>query len=147
MPIKRISPPNGPDKAMKKLQGDIVGKIIKTLAYIGETCVKYAREKGSYQDQTGNLRSSIGYAILVDGKKVSVAGFEEVKTGNMGIETGIYFLNELAKQFNRGIVLIVVAGMDYAAAVESRGYDVLTGSELTAKKMVPVLLNKLGFAA
>ena len=34
----------------------------------------------------------------------------------------------MALDYPKGMVLIGVAGMGYAAAVESRGYDVITGS-------------------
>ena len=49
---------------------DIVELLIKQLSYIGEECIRIARESGSYNDITGNLRSSIGYVILYDGKPV-----------------------------------------------------------------------------
>ena len=38
-------------------------RIYKLLQRAGEEFVKIARKKKSYQDQTGNLRSSIGYVI------------------------------------------------------------------------------------
>ena len=37
---------------------------VTTLQYIGERCVAEARENGSYQDRTGNLRNSVGYVIV-----------------------------------------------------------------------------------
>lgn len=52
--------------------------VINALAYIGETAVKTAREQGKYNDITGNLRSSIGYVILKDGKPVIGGNFEAV---------------------------------------------------------------------
>ena len=47
---------------------DIVALLVKQLSFIGEECIRIARESGSYNDITGNLRSSIGYVVLVDGK-------------------------------------------------------------------------------
>ena len=44
-----------------------------------------------------------------------------------------------------GIVLIVVAGMDYAAYVEAKGLNVLDTSEIMAKKLVRRTLKRLGF--
>jgi len=41
------------------------------------------------------------------------------------------------------LVLIVIAGMKYAAYVEAMNYDVLTSSELYARKRVPELIEKL----
>ena len=49
---------------------DIVALLVKQLSFIGEECIRIARESGSYNDITGNLRSSIGYVVLVDGKPV-----------------------------------------------------------------------------
>ena len=34
---------------------------IKRLQYLGEICLNEAQMNGNYQDQTGNLRSSIGW--------------------------------------------------------------------------------------
>ena len=45
-------------------------KIVRILRIVGEKCINEAREHGSYQDQTGNLRSSIGYVVLQDGKPI-----------------------------------------------------------------------------
>lgn len=42
-------------------------KILLFLQAGGERFVKYARENGSYEDRTGNLRSSIGYIIVKNG--------------------------------------------------------------------------------
>lgn len=49
-----------------------------------------------------------------------------------GAEKGRQFVDEMATQFPTGLVIIGVAGMDYAAAVESRGYDVITSGSLKA---------------
>lgn len=43
---------------------------IKRLQYLGEICLNEARMNGNYQYQTGNLRSSIGYTVFVDGVAV-----------------------------------------------------------------------------
>ncbi|MBR7002060.1 MAG: hypothetical protein IKI11_05325, partial [Neisseriaceae bacterium] len=45
-----------------------------------------------------------------------------------GQATGRNLANEIAGKFNDCIVAVVVCGAEYAAAVESKGYDVLTGS-------------------
>ena len=44
---------------------------VKVLQYIGEQCVKLAREKGTYNDITGNLRNSIGYVLVKNGSIIS----------------------------------------------------------------------------
>lgn len=117
-------------------------KVILLLERIGKKCVNEARTNGDYLDQTGNLRSSIGYAIVEDGKIVSISDFNVVKQGSHGKKEGSDFAKEIAKEYAKGIVLIVVAGMNYAAYVETRR-NVLTSSELLAKREVPRLLAKL----
>lgn len=118
--------------------------VIRTLAYCGELCLNVARSTNSYKDQTGNLRSSIGYVVAVDGRIVSQSSFETVKEGGQGSKQGAAFAKQLVRRFPKGICLIVVAGMEYAAHVKNRGYDVLDSSELTADRIVPYMLKQLG---
>ncbi|MEZ2446123.1 hypothetical protein AB6805_30620 [Chitinophaga sp. RCC_12] len=126
--------------------------IISRLQYIGEAFVKNARQKADFTDRTGNLRNSIGYVILKNGvqlyenfrRSASVevtvtagqnrGGKRRTKGSTDGVQIGKDFAEETSKKFTNGYVLIVVAGMDYAAAVESKGYDVITASSITAKR-------------
>ncbi len=121
--------------------------VIQRLRYLGEQCINIGRERGSYIDQTGNLRSSIGYLVLKDGKLIDSGGFEQIKgkvdSEIKGSDVGKEFAEKLASNYSEGFVLIVVAGMDYAAAVEAKGYDVLTSSEEFAKSEIPKILEKL----
>lgn len=119
--------------------------VIRTLTYCGELCLNVARSTNSYKDQTGNLRSSIGYVVAVDGRIVNQSDFETVKKGGDGSKQGAAFAKQLVRRFPKGICLIVVAGMDYAVHVKNRGYDVLDSSELTADRIVPYMLKQLGF--
>ncbi|MDI9605574.1 MAG: hypothetical protein QM305_09710 [Bacteroidota bacterium] len=50
--------------------------ILKKLFTIGEKCVNYARSNHAYLDDTGNLTSSIGYAVYRDGKRIGVSASE-----------------------------------------------------------------------
>ena len=119
--------------------------LINTLCYVGEQCIKEARDNGGYNDQTGNLRSSIGYVVLCDGQVVDQKQVKKQKKGNEGISEGAKFLLECAeKAQKKGIVLIVVAGMNYAEYVETR-YNVLSSAELKAGPLVQRLLKRLGF--
>ncbi|WP_078063400.1 hypothetical protein [Bacteroides ihuae] len=104
--------------------------IILLLKATGEKFVKYARELHTYEDQTGNLRSSIGYIIVHDGEmlledfKESDKGTEKAK----GVSTARQLVENIALTYSQGMILIGVAGMQYAAAVEAKGYDVVTGA-------------------
>ena len=120
---------------------------IRALAYLGEQCVSLARDRApelSWIDQTGNLRSSIGYIITHKGSIIQYSDFKQVKQGSEGTKTGKDFATEIAKQFSGDYVLVVVAGMNYAEYVEARdNKDVLSTPELFAKKELPKMLEKL----
>lgn len=117
--------------------------IIRTFQYIAEVLVREARMKGDYIDQTGNLRSSIGAIILLDGQVVSRSGFEVVKGGSSGANDGLTYAQEIAAAYPRGIALVVVAGKDYAAHVAARGRDVLSSAVLKAEDIVPRMMRQL----
>ena len=146
MPIKKTSP-NGQAEAF--IEGIVKRKIqslIDALIYVGLECVREARLNRRYKDQTGNLRSSIGYCVLYNGRVMKKSNFEAVKsTAKEGSTAGSKFLKSLISENYRGIVLIVVAGMNYAKYVEAMGLNVLDSSEHLAKKLVPQILRDLGF--
>lgn len=102
------------------------------LSFVGIRSVEWAKVNGAYMDQTGNLRSSIGYAVIHNGQTVV---FESEGTPLGKLEAG-EVIQKLAGQYNTGMVLVVVAGMEYAAAVESKGYDVITGSTFEAELLL-----------
>lgn len=120
-------------------------RIIYNLSYVGEQCLTEARSTNSYKDQTGNLRSSIGYIIVKDGKVIRQSDFAVVRKGSEGKSEGEKFARSLASKFPDGIVLIVVAGMNYASCVSAKGYNVLDSAELLADRLVPSILKQLGF--
>ena len=120
---------------------------VTTLQYIGERCVAQARENGSYQDRTGNLRNSIGYVVVAHGSIIS-QNFAERVNGKVasevnGMQEGIKVAEQLAASVGRGYARIVVAGMHYALYVESRNYDVLDSAERLAEQIVPDMLRQL----
>lgn len=135
-------------------------QLLKNLRYVGEQCVKEARDLPSpkftgkkphevpphqphYIDWTANLRSSIGYVIVRNGNVVTQGGFKSAKGGDEGAAEGKAYAEQLAAKFPHGITLIVVAGMNYAAYVSAKGYDVLDSAELLAEKLVPQMMRQL----
>lgn len=127
---------------------DIIALLVKQLSFIGEECIRIARESGSYNDITGNLRSSIGYVVLVDGKPVVTSQSKqydgEKGNGEAGPPAAEALLKTLQAKFPWGVVLIVCAGVKYAAYVESVHHkDVLTSAELKAESLAKKLLNGL----
>lgn len=145
MPIRQITPMSEIDRYTEQKLKGLEQAVIRTLTYCGELCLNVARSTNSYKDQTGNLRSSIGYVVTVDGRIVNQSDFETIKKGGDGSKQGAAFAKQLVRRFPKGICLIVVAGMDYAVHVKNRGYDVLDSSELTADRIVPYMLKQLGF--
>lgn len=107
-----------------------------------------------YTDRTNNLRSSIGFVIYKDGELVS-SYFTQSGTGNegdgsSGTKIGLQEAEEEAKSYNsKGYVCVLVAGMNYARAVESKGYDVISGSWLNFegmfKREFEVLQDQISF--
>lgn len=98
----------------------------------------------SWYDQTGNLRSSVGYVIAHNKNIIQYSTFNQVKQGSEGVKTGKDLAKELAKRYSNNYVLIVVAGMNYAEFVEAMdNKDVLASTELWAREQVPLMLEKL----
>jgi hypothetical protein len=108
-------------------------EILRQLQYLGEKCVADGRINGTYRDRTGNLRNSIGYVVMKNGNIIH----ENFKGQGKEVATNA------ARKYLTGYVLIVVAGMKYAAYVEARGYNVLSSAELLAESEMPKMLKRL----
>lgn len=120
---------------------------IRALSKLGEQCVTKIRDRAgdkSWYNQTGNLRSSVGYVIAHNKNIIQYSTFNQVKQGSEGVKTGKDLAKELAKRYSNNYVLIVVAGMNYAEFVEAMdNKDVLASTELWAREQVPLMLEKL----
>lgn len=145
MGAKQITPMSEVEAYLDEQIERIEQLIIYNLSYVGEQCLTEARNTNSYKDQTGNLRSSIGYTIVKDGRVIRQSDFAVVRKGSEGKSEGEQFARSLASKFPEGIVLIVVAGMNYASYVSAKGYNVLDSAELLADRLVPSILKQLGF--
>jgi len=134
------------DDIFKTYEDATVTKIIEAFAYIGEQFVNAARRNGTYTDRTGNLRSSIGYVIVINGDVVR----KHVATKS-DATADVEALIESVRGLYRGIVLIGFAGMNYAAAVESVGgnhkYDVITSSVPTNERVKQLMEKVISRAA
>jgi len=154
---------------MNKTVEETIENVLNRLQYIGERCIKIARENGDYNDITGNLRSSIGYVVLYNGTVVtqSIAnptivapGERAVKRtrkdgteytakqkiggdGSDGAKQATKLLSTLKSKYPYGCVLIVCAGMQYAAYVENvHGKRVLVDSKLLAERLADKAFGK-----
>ncbi len=124
-----------------KLIADITAKeMIRILSYLGEQCIVKIRDRSgdeSWYDQTGNLRSSIGYAVFAHGQKVIQSAFNAILQGATGAATGKRYIDALAARYAATTALVVVAGMEYADFVEAKSNkDVLANTHLWALSVV-----------
>lgn len=108
-------------------------EITRSLAYLGEQCVSRIKDRSqeeSWIDHTGNLRSSIGYAIYDHGTEIIEGMFSGTTEG---ASVGQQMLSELANLYSETYALVVVAGMEYAEFVEAHdNKDVLASTKLWA---------------
>ena len=118
---------------------------IQALANLGNECVTEDRsQEESWFNQTGNLRSSVGYVVVAHGEIVKTSGFETVLSGSEGSKTGKELAVRLTKNYSSGYVLIVVAGMHYAEYVEAKdSKSVLASAELLAHADFYHMMEKL----
>ena len=121
-------------------------EMTRSLSYLGEQCIKNARDRSqdeSWIDQTGALRSSVGYAVYEMGKKKIESDFPIVKQGAEGAEEGRKMLNDLARLYSDTYTLVVVAAMNYATFVESfESKDVLASTELMAQSKIDEYMRR-----
>lgn len=165
--------PDNINELFEKIDSIVTDEMIRTLAYIGEQCVIRIRDRSaeeSWHDITGNLRSSIGYLILHDGNKIVDFGFspqfgkperkQKVEFtskdgkqvsfmatvpggGSEGASQGKRYAQSLISAYSHGLVLLVVAGMEYAEYVERMGNkDVLASTELWVRDTIDEKLQK-----
>ncbi len=129
-----------------------VHRVIASLQYVGETVVNEIRTShiSDWNDDTGNLRSSVGYIIALDGQPIGMSDFERVdgpnrdKTDVDGSQEGRYYAQGLCNLYPQGIALIIVAGMEYAAYVEAmKNKTVLAQGEIVAKSLVAEMITRL----
>lgn len=126
---------------------DVVNGYIKYVEQVyikaGQAMVEDARSRvkgtgsGSFGNITWNLRSSIG-CVVYNGSQKVYSYFPVLSTGQEGSKVGEAYADEIAMMLteNNELTLVVVAGMEYAAAVESKGYNVITATSNIAHKIL-----------
>lgn len=124
------------ERWLEHFQSKAEDKMLVFLQAGGEKFIQVARQSGSYKDQTGNLRSSVGYVIAKDGEVVKENFVESDKGTDK--TTGKYKGRRLAEEVSLshagGYILVGVAGMEYATAVEAKGYEVISGANAQYEK-------------
>lgn len=126
-------------------------RVIAMLHEVGLDVVNQIRDSliSNWDDQTGNLRSSIGYIISLDGEPIEMSSFPRVDGPKRtpedpnGSEMGKSYAQSLVSLYPKGIALIVVAGMEYAAYVEKKeNKTVLAQAKLVAQQLVAEMIQK-----
>lgn len=135
-------------EGLKVKADELTDFLVFRLEQIGVECIKIARKPGTYHDVTGNLRSSINFEVLVNGQPVRQGTTEQFDGtqghGENGPTEAQKLLNSLHSQYPKGVVLVVVAGMSYAAYVENiRHKVVLTEAKYEAEKLIKQLLGNV----
>ena len=101
------------------------------LLQLAEEAVSHAKHNKGYKDRTANLKNSISFALFYDGKLVTkqigqLSKPEEAPKEHGGVENNLdAFAQEDGVVAPSGYSLIIVAGMEYGAHVEHKGYNVL----------------------
>ena len=112
-------------KVLMKEANRVERLTIRALSYLGEQCVSRVRNRGgnkSWYDQSGNLRSSVGYVIAYNGSIIQYSDFNQIKQGSEGVTVGKKLAEELVKRYSSDYVLVIVAGMNYAEYLSSFEY-------------------------
>ena len=146
MSIRLVTSTQALDNLFRKATEILFERIQYNLNYLGMQCVKRIRDRSgedSWYDQTGNHRSSIGYAIYSYGLKQIESSFDSVLGGSEGSQKGRKMVEELASRYSDTYALVVVAAMEYADYVEAiESKDVLASTEIYAKREVGRYLEK-----
>jgi len=128
------------EKAINKALQEMVKvneeKAFFALGLIGEEVSNLARKDKTYQDQTANLRNSTGYIIVTD-KSIQDKEFGEGEGAKIGLKTAIDNITTNKEE----IQLIVLAGMNYAEELETKGYKVLSFAVLSIPEMAKEIQN------
>lgn len=131
---------NGISGFRKQLISSMNKAIIFRLKELGEELAKYAKENRTFKDHSGNLNNSIGYAVVQNKEIVYYGGSDQPGEGTEAmLEAAMKYAATLPNTFS----LIIVAGMNYAAYVEAKGYNVILPAELKAKREFPDAMDKL----
>lgn len=121
-------------------------EIIEALKVAGKSFVDKARRKtkseGSFNNITWNLRASIA-CVIVQNHEIVFRYAPPISNAPEGNQVGIAYAEEIALLTDDGdIMLIAVAGMDYAKFVQSKGYDVIGASSIAFEKEFLALMKR-----
>lgn len=131
------------------------------LVLLGEECYNIARTHQRYMNQLGNLFGSTGYIVGDNGLEYARGGFQEptISAYLMGSPSAAYYgiyhkpgegviigpelATNILSTYPNSMVMIFVAGMEYASEVEALGKNVITSSEIWAQRNAERIINQV----
>lgn len=134
------------NRYIKQYEEKFEEALVYQLEYAVSFLSNHAKDNGEYEDQTSNLRGSIGGVVVKNGKAITYRGFKEGKQGDSdeGVRNGLEFINSKIAEAGSGYGIILVAGMDYSSYVENyHGLNVLSKTELLAMTKMNKWLNNV----
>ena len=81
--------------------------------------------------------------MLLNRKPKEIVYYSATNQPGIGADSALQTALKMANECSSAFSLIIVAGMNYAAYVEAKGYNVILPAELKAKKDFPAAMNKL----
>lgn len=111
------------DEEIRQQKEMLYSKILNSFINAGLKFIVAAREQvqdhalGTYLDDTTNLRNSIQFFVLYEGNFVHESDSEFSESNKTAVRD---IINP------DGFQLILIAGMNYASYVESKGYNVIS---------------------
>lgn len=143
-------------KGLKELQRRLLQKrdnlkkvLDMRLSELAAEAVTYSKEHKGYKDRSSNLKNSISFALFYDGEliKMNIGKLEKPDMAEGGQAQVASNLEAFANQPDvvrpKGYTLIIVAGMNYGAHVEHKGYNVLYLTRHYLRKEMKKILDEI----
>lgn len=147
--IKMTTPMSEIDRYLEEAEKELLQAVEDALIEAIKEAVEEARSMGAYQNQSGNLRSSIGGAVGRSGEVAYMSDFNLVLGGVEGAAKGRALAESLVGQHaDEDFVVALVAGEDYAVYVQSvHGLDVIASGEALLRELlettVPIKMQEV----
>lgn len=115
MGIKQVTPQSEIDNFIESKIKQMRDVILHNLKYVAEEVLNTARTNGNYEDQTGNLRHSVGYIIVENGATVLASADGEIKSGAgaNGVKKRNSYPHIQSKQFLLCTFALIVQRISY----------------------------------
>lgn len=110
---------------------NLINVLDMRLTQLAVEAVTYSKEHKGYKDRTANLKNSISFALFYNGELINthigkLEKPDEVEGGQAQVKSNLEgYANQPGVVSPKGYTLIIVAGMNYGAHVEHKGYNVL----------------------